>query len=325
MKIGELNKGQYINVIANSNFGWSKIKFNSKEGFVKSAMLSQTPIAISNFKQVDETVYITMHSNIKESNSNESKTIGTLDYPNSVKRIGIGTDGFSEILFNNAPAFIYTSCLSTRQIKKERKIDPTKPMVAITFDDGPNPVSTNRILDTLQKYNQVATFFDVGKLIYQYPNVVKREEKIGCEVGSHTYSHSNLIKLTNEQISSEISKASQAIKSVLGHYPNLFRPPYGNYNNSVKAYSNCPIILWDIDTLDWKSKNKQSILDMIHKYSNLDGRIILMHSIYPTTADAVEELVPELISKGYQLVTISEMARYKNIPLRNQATYYNFK
>lgn len=208
---------------------------------------------------------------------------------------------------------------------KNRKIDLSKPMVALTFDDGPNGKATPKILDTLEKYGVVATFFDLGQNMANYPKVVKREETIGCEVESHTYAHKNLNKLTSAQIKADMEKAEKVYQNVLGHKPSLVRPPYGNANSTVKSTLKYPLINWDIDTLDWKSRNAESVLKEIHKYSDYDGRIILMHGIYNSTAEAVEKLVPELIDNGYQLVTVSEMAKYKNVTLKNGTVYLNFR
>ena len=126
-------------------------------------------------------------------------------------------------------------------------------------------------------------------------------------------------------IQNDLNKAIKAYENVLGHKPALVRPPYGNANATVKKAINYPLINWDIDTLDWKSRNASKILNEVHKYSDYDGRIILMHGIYDSTADAVAKLVPELINKGYQLVTVSEMAQYKGITLKPGKVYLNFR
>ena len=213
----------------------------------------------------------------------------------------------------------------TKTTNKNRKIDAKKPMVALTFDDGPNGTATPKILNTLEKYGAVATFFDLGSCIKSYPKVVKREESLGCEVASHTYAHKNLNTLSTKQIKKDLNKAIEAYEDVLGHKPALVRPPYGNANTTVKNAINYPLINWDIDTLDWKSRNANKILNEIHKYSDYDGRIILMHGIYDSTAEAVATLVPELINKGYQLVTVSEMAEYKGVTLKPGKVYLNFR
>ncbi len=159
----------------------------------------------------------------------------------------------------------------------------------------------------------------------RYPDVVKREAAIG-EVGTHTYSHKNLNKLTKEQLIAELNKSKEAYKQVLGTYPVLMRPPYGNANNLVKATINDMVIInWDVDSLDWKYRNKDKTLYEIDKYGDLNGKIILMHSIHKETADAVEILIPDLIDRGYQIVTVSQLATYKGYTLKTGTIYYNFK
>ena len=209
-------------------------------------------------------------------------------------------------------------------IYNNRKLDKSKPVVALTFDDGPNPISTSRIVEILSKYNARATFFDLGSLMYQYPDIVRLEEQRGNEVESHTFKHVNLNKLTDEEIKQDIAQSEKAFMDILNHKPSLVRPPYGNANDIVKKNVPYPLINWNVDTLDWESKNKDKILENIRSVNDYNGKIILMHSIYPTTADAVEVIVPELIDKGYQLVTISELAEYKQIHLNAGTLYYNF-
>ena len=111
---------------------------------------------------------------------------------------------------------------------------------------------------------------------------------------------------------------------LLGHDVSLLRPPYGNANDLVKSNIPYPLIHWNVDTLDWKTKNKDAIISEVRKIDNLDGKIVLFHSIYETTADAIEVIVPELINQGYQLVTISEMAYYKGETLNPGQKYYGF-
>ena len=197
--------------------------------------------------------------------------------------------------------------------------------LSFTFDDGPNPIATPRILDTLEQYGVVATFFDLGNLVERFPEITKREEEIGCTVGSHSYAHQNMIKLSPEEVREDLRKANEAFQKALGHSPILYRPPYGNINVTQKEEIDCPFITWNVDSLDWKLKNKNKNLAQIRKTANLDGHIVLMHSIYNTTADTVEVLVPELLEKGYQLVTVQELAYYKKgINLRTRNVYNGF-
>ncbi len=268
--------------------------------------------------------------NIREHPNTNSNKIGLLEEGEAIE-VRSGDENWDVVVYDNQTGYVKAGYLSRKRLLHkdielevvERGIDPSKPMVAITFDDGPNPKSTPRILDTLEKYGVVATFFDLGQLVNSYPNIVRREEAIGCEVGNHSYSHKNFNTLTDEQIQEEMRNSENAFIKALGHKTVLFRPPYGNANLKVKENVEYPIIKWNVDSLDWKSRNKNKILAQIRQISNYDGHIILLHSIYGTTADAVETLVPELLNKGYQLVTVSELAFYKGHTSLKTAIDYN--
>lgn len=189
--------------------------------------------------------------------------------------------------------------------------DPEKPMVALTFDDGPNPKNTSAILDTLEEYGVVATFFDLGSLVERYPAVTQREIALGCEVGSHSYNHKDFKKLSNAEISNDVKAVSRAFQNAIGQEPTLFRPPYGNTNQRVNGQIPLPIVLWSVDTLDWKSRNAASVMAAVKKAGNLDGKVILMHGIYESSAEATAQLVPYLLEEGYQLVTVSQLIETK--------------
>ena len=224
-----------------------------------------------------------------------------------------------------ASKYLKSTKKSTSTKTSSNKVNSKKPMVALTFDDGPNGTVTPKILDVLEKYGVVATFFDLGSCMQNYPKVSQRAERIGCEVESHTYAHSNLATLSVKQLQSDMSKAEKVYKKTLGHSPKLVRPPYGSVNARVKSTINYPLINWDIDTLDWKSRNKNSIMKEIRKFKDYDGRVILMHGIYTSTLDAVKILIPELQKKGYQFVTVSDMAKYKGVKLKAGKLYCNFR
>lgn len=205
-----------------------------------------------------------------------------------------------------------------------RALDPNKPMVALTFDDGPDPKRTIKLLEILKKHDVLATFFDIGSLMEKYPEIVKKEVEAGCDVGGHTYSHVNLNSLSQSQAKEEILKVKSAFKSATGLELKYLRPTYGNANSSVRAIAGIPIINWCIDSLDWKYRDADKVIEEIRKTKNFDGRIILMHVIYDSTLEAVDRLIPQLKSEGYQVVTISEMAKYKGFNLENGKIYYQF-
>ena len=198
-------------------------------------------------------------------------------------------------------------------------IDVNKKMVALTFDDGPN-YNTSKILEILNKYNVRATFFVLGSKINHNKKIIKTMDKYGMEIGNHTYSHKLMTGMSNLDIIKEVEDTSNLIYSVIGKYPELVRPSYGSFNKKIKESINMPIIIWNIDTLDWKSHNSNKIVSRVmNKVS--DGDIILMHDIYSATVKAVDILVPKLISEGYQLVSVSELFYYKNINLENGKVY----
>ena len=217
-----------------------------------------------------------------------------------------------------------------KKIEEPKKETPVpkeirnKKMVALTYDDGPNPKATNAILDVLEKYDARATFFDLGSLVEKYPDVVKREEALGCEVGSHSYDHKNFNKLTNAEIAADVQKTAAAFRKVLGRDPAIFRPPYGNCKDSVKKQLPMSIYLWSIDTLDWKSRDAKAIVDVVKSAGNLDGKVILMHSIYGSTAEATATLVPYLQKQGYELVTVSELVEAKHGETPQKGKIYGY-
>lgn len=337
-RIGILVKGAKVDILNVGN-PFSKIRVSDSEGYVLSKYLTSKFVFKDGYKEVSDTRYINYASvRIWPDDIKEGAYTAVLELGDEVNRIG-ESDTWSVFKYEDSYAYVETENTDATRPKAEEvipknvidinirgnsNIDPSKPMVALTYDDGPNPNSTMRILDTLEKYNAKATFFDVGYLVASYPNVTKREYEIG-EVGSHTYNHYNLNNLTYDEIRSEVDRTDEVIKSATGEKPVLLRPPYGNANNDVRSVINDHVLInWNVDTVDWKTRDKDSIINEVRKISNLDGHIILMHSIYGATADATEVIVPELLSKGYQLVTISEMAKYRGYTLTSGKIYYAF-
>ena len=201
------------------------------------------------------------------------------------------------------------------------KVDPTKPMVALTFDDGPS-IYTKEILDQLEKYNAHATFFVVGERVSSYASTIKRAYNIGCEIGNHSWSHPNLASISVKSMKSEISRTDAAIEKVIGKKAALLRPPYGSVDSDVRKNAGKPLIHWSIDTLDWKTRNSSKTISSV--LNNVrDGSIVLMHDIYSATRTAAVSLIPTLISRGYQLVTVSELAAYHGTNLKNGSVYYS--
>lgn len=199
------------------------------------------------------------------------------------------------------------------------RVNPSKPMIALTFDDGPGAY-TDRLLECLEKNNAVATFFLVGYSVDRYADTVKRAYDMGCEIGNHSWNHPQLTAESPAGLASQISMTNQVVRKATGHAPTLLRPPYGAYNPTVAAAAGMPLILWDVDTLDWKTRNVQSTVNSVLTTAT-DGSIVLMHDIHLPSVQAAEILIPQLKKKGYQLVTVSELAKYKKKPLLNGAAY----
>ena len=201
----------------------------------------------------------------------------------------------------------------------QKFIDSDKKMVALTFDDGPNK-NTSKILDTLEKYGVHATFFILGCNIKGNEEVIRRMKDLNMEIGNHMYSHKLLTRMKDGAITKEISKVDKEIFNVIEEYPTLIRPSYGTINKRILKLIDRPIIIWNIDTLDWKYHNSRrisnSILNNVH-----DGDIVLMHDIYSATSNSLEITIPKLLDQGYQLVTVSELFYYKGVDLQKGNSY----
>ena len=212
---------------------------------------------------------------------------------------------------------------STGQSQTTDGIDPSKPMVALTFDDGPQPSVGNRIMDCLAQYGGKATFFMVGERVGSYKTEVQRMVAEGHEVANHTMNHKYLQKLGAAQIQAQVNNGNDAIQAACGVRPTLLRLPGGNHNATVLANAGMPMIQWTVDTLDWKTRNADKTVAAVLNHVK-DGDIILMHELYGATGDAVARIVPELHKRGFQMVTVSQMAAAKGRSLEAGKLYSSF-
>lgn len=208
---------------------------------------------------------------------------------------------------------------SDRWLRKD--LDADKPMVALTFDDGPYAPVTKKILKTLEKNDARATFFCVGNRVRTYSDMVKQEYAQGCQVASHTYDHVFLTKVKKKQIKKQVSQVDQVMSKLIGCSTTALRPPGGCVNDKVRSVVKVPMVCWNIDSEDWKSRKTSSVLKRCRAIR--DGDIVLMHDLYPTTAVAVEKLVPRLKKKGFQLVTVDELFYYKGIRTKGGKVYFS--
>ncbi len=200
-------------------------------------------------------------------------------------------------------------------------LDPAKPTIAFTFDDGPAIGKTDVILDLLKENHASASFFMLGTRMKSSPEIINRMLKEGNDGASHTWSHKSLTNIQDPTINEEVGWANDTFKNVSGYDFTMLRPPYGNINEHVKNYiQGNSFILWSIDTRDWADKNTERIKNDILNTIK-DGDIVLMHDLYLTTVEAVRVVLPELYAKGYQVVSVSKLASLKGINLAPNTTY----
>ena len=200
--------------------------------------------------------------------------------------------------------------------------EKVKPMIALTFDDGPGQY-TEELLNCLEENNAKATFFMLGQNAEQYPDTVKRMKEMGMELANHTYDHQILTNLSSGQVTEEIEKTSSIIEKAAGAAPTAMRPPGGAYNETVQSVSGFPIIMWSVDTKDWKTKSEDQTYQCVMDNAQ-DGSVVLMHDIHEWSVKAAIRMIPDLTAQGFKLVTVEELARAKGITLENGKAYYYF-
>lgn len=205
-----------------------------------------------------------------------------------------------DIEFGSNTTKEYTVLKETSKI-----IDPNKKMIAITFDDGPGRY-TKDILKTLTKYDANATFFVLGNKVEVYDETAREIVKQGSEIGNHSYNHKWLIKLKSDDFIDQVNQTQSIVKRITGITPKVLRPTYGSVNDTIRKNTNLDIVLWNIDTLDWKIKDPKQIANrVIGKVE--DGDIVLMHDTHKRTVEALKIILPELKKEGFQFVTVSEL------------------
>lgn len=201
-------------------------------------------------------------------------------------------------------------------------VEDTRKMIALTFDDGPHPTVTNRILDILEANGAKATFFVMGNRVQNYVDTVKRIVDLDCQIGNHTFSHKDLTKLSVSDIRYEVEHSNDNINEIVPVGEVVLRPPYGAKNDRVYETVKVPMITWSVDPEDWKSRDKDAVAKHILETAQ-DGDIVLMHDLYESTADAMEYVIPKLIEMGYELVTVDELFEAKGITLEAGIMYRN--
>lgn len=232
---------------------------------------------------------------------------------------------FLKVNYNEIKDFINFTILLESDYENESGYDYTnsKKSIAITFDDSPNKVKTTKILSYLNDFHFHATFFVVGEKCEYNEDILISIKNSGNEIGSHSYSHQNLTKLTDEELIEDYNKVNGIYKRLFNEDIKYLRPPYGLYKNNQLKVLNTSYILWSLDTNDWRYKNSDYLVNYV--LDNVkDGDIILFHDSYNSSVLAIEKLLPLLYSKGYQVMSVSELAKLKGINILNNQVYHNF-
>ena len=185
----------------------------------------------------------------------------------------------------------------------------TGKVVALTFDDGPDPNTTRQLQKILRQNNVRATFFILGQKVAGNEEFLCELRDEGHQLANHSWSHPDLTKLTPDQVHAEVANTQQAILNATGTLPTILRPPYGASNARVAQAAGLPIVNWTVDTLDWQSRNPVAILNQVKAQVHL-GAVILMHDIHQTSVDAVQSVIDYLKAEGYSFVTVNELYGY---------------
>ncbi len=191
----------------------------------------------------------------------------------------------------------------------------TSKMVALTFDDGPDPTLTPRLLKTLKNNHVHATFFEVGQSVTRYPKITRAVLAGGNELGNHSWNHPNFDSIGTANTFSQITRTNRAIYNATGTLPQYVRPPYGNITAAEGRKVQQPIIRWSVDSRDWAYLNTQKDINEVMKDTR-GGDIILMHDIHKQSVAAVPTIIKRLKAKGYKLVTVSQLLNYQALPGR---------
>jgi peptidoglycan-N-acetylglucosamine deacetylase len=187
--------------------------------------------------------------------------------------------------------------------------DVPAPHVALTFDDGPHPEHTPRLLDILEREQVRATFYVIGSCAERCPDIVRRASLAGHDIGNHSWSHPVLTRLSSDAVETEISRTDALLIDVVGERPNTIRAPYGAANDAVKAVAwPRSMMLWDVDTNDWRSRNTASVE---REGVSSRGGVVLMHDIYSTTVAAVPAIIREYKARGFRFVTMSDYVQWQ--------------
>lgn len=197
---------------------------------------------------------------------------------------------------------------------------PRSKAIALTFDDGPSTENTPKVLETLKKYNAHATFFVVGNRVKAGADVLKQAVAQGNEIGNHSWDHANLSKKSMKFVNAQYDGTTKLVQKMSGFKISFMRPPYGAISDKMRKKLKHPMVLWSVDTLDWKTRDAKAVFKSVKRQVS-DGDIILMHDIHSSTAEAIKKVIPWLIKQDYDLLTVSELMERKGLKMKNGKAY----
>lgn len=284
---------------AAANLTYGKITNNSLHRLGTIRQLTRAQLAADhklNGKQVQQLVYLPLPKRLTAHNFTLGKkalTIHLVKNSYGVKKVAIPLSKLTGIILNRyMPA-------------KYDFVKPKTPnkVVSMTFDDGPDPTLTPKLLKILKHYNVPATFFEVGSSVIRYPSISRMVLKYGNQIGNHSWNHPDLTSLSSTKALHQIALTDAAIYKATGTIPAYVRPPYGSVNSRIGNLYDRPIVRWNVDSRDWAylntPKTVQHVLATTHP-----GSIILMHDIHPTSVAAVPQIIRSLKKRGYTFVTL---------------------
>lgn len=235
----------------------------------------------------------------------ELKEIALMPVPAEVTEESTVTETTAENTSTAEPSTEPPTEESTDELYKPEPVTPRK-RIALTFEDGPHPIYTKLVLDTLKSKNVKSTFFVLGNRSVEYPEILKRIHDEGHLIGNHSWSHPQLTRLSPEGISSQFFRTQDIITQITGYTPYLYRPPYGIYNESVITQARMPAILWSVDPMDLKFQDASYITNYVLDHA-FDGAIVLLRDSNANTVQALSALLDALENEGYECVTVSEL------------------
>jgi peptidoglycan/xylan/chitin deacetylase (PgdA/CDA1 family) len=189
-------------------------------------------------------------------------------------------------------------------------VNTTRPVIALTFDDGPHPELTPKLLEILRANGVKATFYVIGRNVDAYPEIARRIVQEGHEIANHSYNHPALTKLSPARLDEEIRSTNEAIERATGVRPTNMRPPYGAINDRVRqtltGKFGLDVMIWSVDPLDWKRPGPAVVTQRMVSGAK-PGGILLAHDIHPGTVTAMPETIRQLKARGFEFATISEL------------------